>query len=796
MLESSFIQLKSVTNVQRTERGLLANLEHELLRIDVINQGLLRIKISRGGVFDESPSFAIAADPLLLWAEPWHFAFQLDVTSEQATLTTSDLRLTVQLQRFAWKLERTDGSPVLATGIEPGATAYSTLNDAFVLRRSAAPADGILGLGEKSGRQNRRGRDFTMWNLDVLNPNASGEFTKAHPGTDPRSDNTSSEFDPFYVSIPFYYHQDAATGHVGGSFIDNGYRGFYDFTAENHYDIRFECGQYTEYLFAGPDIHSVLSDYTNLTGRMPLPPIWALGYHQCRWKAYSQDDVLALAQKHRDLDIPVDTLWLDINYMDGYRVFTWDGGLFPSPEAFLEQLKADGIRVVTIIDPGVKYDPGYQVFDSGMARDVFCKTEGGDVYIGQVWPGNTAFPDFVNPDGRDWWGELNAKHVQSGLAGIWNDMNEPATGNIPAERMRFGNGEFSHERYHNSYALLMAMGTVQGLTTAMPNLRTFVLSRAGSAGIQRYAANWMGDNFSRWDHMWVSIPMGSGLSLSGQPFVGADIGGFAENTNPELFARWIQYGALTPFARNHNQANQLDQYVFSFGEEVLSIAREAIKLRYRLMPYLYSAFVAASRNAAPIQRPLVFDYQYDPETLNIDDEYLLGRDLLVAPVLEPGATARSVYLPAGEWFDWHTGERHQGQQRIKALAPLDTIPVYAKAGSVIAMWTEAPKSTHGHYPTATELRVFVPSIDGVHMSALTEDDGLTFAANSLQDAFVETLFTVERAGNKLILTGSVVGNGFPEFNRTEFRVSLIGVGVREPVVIQNAGENFTLEFEL
>jgi alpha-glucosidase len=214
------------------------------------------------------------------------------------------------------------------------------------------------------------------------------------------------------------------------------------------------------------------------------------------------------------------------------------------------------------------------------------------------------------------------------------------------------------------------------------------------------------------------------------------------------------------------------------------------------MTNLYSAFVSASRTGAPIQRPLVFDYQYDQETVNLDDEYLLGRQLLVAPVLEPGSKARSVYLPAGEWYDWHTGELHQGGQRIKAQAPLDTIPLYAKVGSVLPMWTDSPKSTHGYYPTAIELRVFVPSTDGVHMSSLTEDDGLTFAATSLQDAFVETLFTLERSGNKLTLTGSVVGNGFPEFHRTEFRINLVGAGVREPIVIQNSGQDFSVEIAL
>ena len=200
----------------------------------------------------------------------------------------------------------------------------------------------------------------------------------------------------------------------------------------------------------------------------------------------------------------------------------------------------------------MKYDPGYWVFDQALERNVLCKTEGGDVYIGQVWPGNTAFPDFVTEEARAWWGELNAAHVQSGLAGIWNDMNEPATGAIPPDAMRFGGGQHSHERYHNQYALLMAMGTTAGLLDAMPDKRTFVLSRAGFAGIQRYAANWMGDNMANWDHLWLSVPMATGFGISGQAFVGADIGGFEGDTNAELFLRWMQYGTLTPFCRNHS----------------------------------------------------------------------------------------------------------------------------------------------------------------------------------------------------------------------------------------------------
>ena len=443
---------------------------------------------------------------------------------------------------------------------------YATLNDAWTVRRRCRREDAIFGLGEKSGRHNRKGRDFTLWNTDVLNPYETLEFTAGKAPDDPRGDRASVEFDPYYVSIPFFYHQTYPAGTMAASFVDNGYRGAYEFSQPEEYRISFRGGQYTEYVFAGPDMPEILEAYTWLTGRAAPPPLWSLGYHQCRWFHYTQDAVEALGQQHRDNDIPCDALWLDIEYMDGYRVFTWNTELFPDPRGMLERLAEQGFRVITIIDPGVKYEPGYPVFDAGLERDVFCRTEGGDIYIGQVWPGNTAFPDFVTEEARTWWGELNAAHVGFGLAGIWNDMNEPATGNIEPRQMHFDHGRYSHERYRNQYALLMAMGTRSGLLAAMPERRTFILSRSGFAGIQRYAANWLGDNQSRWDHLWLSIAMGSGFGISGQPFLGADIGGFQGNSNAELFLRWMQYGTLTPFCRNHSEIGNVDQYAWAWGD--------------------------------------------------------------------------------------------------------------------------------------------------------------------------------------------------------------------------------------
>ncbi|MDQ4503592.1 TIM-barrel domain-containing protein [Sinomonas sp. ASV322] len=799
----NYLRFTRVDAVRETASGLLADLHGEHLRLDIIREDVVRIKISRGGVFDEQPSFAVAADPHSFGA---HFA--VEASDDVVRVRTARLVASLWLDPFRLEVHRPDGSAVVETARDEDGTyhPYATLNDAFTFARRCHPDDAVFGLGEKSGAGNRRGREFTLWNTDVLDPSATGEFTAQAEATDPRADPTSVEFDPYYVSIPFAYHQDASTGKVSASFVDNGYRGTYDFSPADCFRVHFSGGQYTEYVFAGPDMPGILEAYTWLTGRTQLPPIWSLGYHQCRWHRYTQADVEAIAARLRREGLPCDALWLDIEYMDGYRVFTWDGERFPDPEGFMARLDAEGYRLISIVDPGVKAEPGYEVYDDAVQQGVLCRTEGGDIYIGQVWPGNTAFPDFATEEARAWWGELNAHHVQSGLAGIWNDMNEPATGVISPLGMRFGKGEHSHERFHNQYALLMAMGTTQGLLSAMPDKRTFILSRAGSPGIQRYAANWMGDNLANWDHLRVSIPMATGFGISGQAFVGADIGGFFGHTNAELFARWFQYGALTPFCRNHSNIGTRDQYPWSFGPAVLEIVRDALELRYRLLPYLYASFVRAAETGAPVQRPLVFDHQYDPITADIDDEYLFGPDLLVAPVLGPGITSRQVYLPAGHWYEWHSDRLHAGQRHVVAETPMDRIPLYARAGAVIPMWAEAPPSTYGYAPGAVELHVFAPAEDGAHESFLQEDDGLTLAA--ADGARVRTEFAVSRAGRRVTVDAGVTGAGFPGFARGEFVVVLHGAsppaatvdGVKVTVeggrlTIRTSGQPFRLEFE-
>lgn len=792
-----------MTSLERIERGLLLSLGAERFRVEVIRADLLRLKISRAGQFDETPTFA--ADFVL----PLAVDFQIAEGVDTITLRTSALELVVSRDCFGLSLYRADGSVVFEDAVDSTGRAigYLQLNDSFILTRRIARNDAIYGLGEKTGSFDRRGRNFILWNTDVLAPavlplNRLSEADQSLTGE-------STRFDPYYTSIPFFYHCRAtpASAALCGFFLDNGYKANFEFEARDLYRIEFHGGQYTEYVFAGPSMQSVLEGYTFITGRLSPPPLWALGHHQCRWHDYTADDLLRLAREYRERGICCDALWLDIEHMNGYRVFTWDAEKFPDLAGLVAELGARGLRVITIVDPGVKFEPGYPVFDQGLAQNLFCKTETGDVYIGQVWPGRTAFPDFSRAETRAWWGKLNAAHVSKGIAGIWNDMNEPATGEVSPFAMRFDRdgANHPHERFHNQYALLMAMGTHQGLLEAQPEQRTFILSRAGSAGIQRYAAQWLGDSHADWSHLDLSLPMSAGMGVSGQAFIGGDIPGFMASPSAELAARWTQYGALTPFCRFHSHRGELDKYPWSFGPGTEKLARAALALRYRLLPYIYSAFVRASESGAPVQRSFVFDFQHDRQARETEDAYMFGEALLVAPVLKPGCTARHVYLPPGSWLDFHTEERHAGGRFITAAAPLDYIPIFARGGYVIPMLEAAPLSTQHYQAELLELHVIVPDEEGETLSEMQEDDGHSYAFR--RGACLRTQFRVSRRGSRITVSGLSSGAGFAEHRRARLRVVLRGfVGDSAQlngsfVVVQsgrvefgNRGESFELTF--
>jgi len=484
---------------------------------------------------------------------------------------------------------------------------------------------------------------------------------------------------------------------------------------------------------------------------MPMTPLWSLGVQQCRYSYYPESVVEEVVRQYRERDLPLDVIYLDIHYMNGYRVFTFDPSRFPNPQGLIERLGKQGVKTVVIVDPGVKYQPPgpavgpmnaakpelapqdqrYYVFDQGTERNYFQRRRNGQLFIPRVWPGDSVFVDFTLPDARRWWGDLHRAYTDNGVAGIWNDMNEPAdfvdqTGKNQIDVVSYDEGENStHAKNRNVFALLMARATYEGLARLQPGRRPFVVTRAAYAGIQRYSTMWTGDSNSTWDALALNVPMFTTLGLSGEPFVGSDVGGFIGRANGELLVRSYQIGFLAPFFRNHHAIDGYDQEPWRFGKYYEDIIRKYLKLRYQLLPFLYTTLEEAHRTGVPLFRPLMLNYQDDSNTYNLDDQFMIGDDLLVAPIVKPDLTSRLVYLPKGTWYDFWTNKKYDGGTMIRVDAPLETVPIFVRGGAVIPMGPEMRYV--GERPFDPITFAIYPDEKGFASATLYEDDGNSLA---------------------------------------------------------------------
>ncbi len=658
----------------------------------------------------------------------------------------------------------------------PGPTPYIIQRGEWGARcvKALLPGEHLFGFGERTGSMNKRGQRFLLWNTDP------------HRGHD---DATWS----MYASIPFFLSvREQHPPLTYGLFLDSPALTEFDLGATQPDRLAFGVGAgdgaLTYYFFAGNGeeaMQTILARYTALTGRMSQPPRWALGYHQSRWSYYPDSWLRSLAREFRAHQMPCDALWLDIDYMDGYRDFTWHPQRFPDPEGLIAELHEQGFHVVTIVDPGVKQDPTYHAYQQGVRAGYFCKTPGGEVFHGPVWPGMAAFPDFSRAEVRQWWGELHRALLDAGVDGIWNDMNEPSltgyfapdlavpSGSTLAPDARHGVGEetLPHRVMHNAYGLLMSQAAYEGLERLQPDRRPFVLTRSGCAGIQRYAALWTGDNSSTWEHLRLAMPMCLNIGLSGVAFVGVDIGGFWEHCSGELLTRWVQLGALLPFCRNHSAMDTRRQEPWAFGEPFESINRRYLELRYRLLPYLTTLFYEAASTGAPVMRPLFWHYLDDLTAREIEDQFLLGRDLLAAPVYQEGGHTRRLYLPAGEWASFWSGERWQGSAWVEVRAPLDELPLFVRAGAFLPL---GPVMQHtGERPTdPLTLALYVPAADGTGISTLYEDDGGTTDYRSGAFCLRSARFTWKAPGSLAITLEAPQGSYRPQRQHLQLEAHL------------------------
>ncbi len=647
--------------------------------------------------------------------EPWPADMEDDLDGPERRTEQPDEEFAREFEAVMedgqWK---ESAEPNLPLSIEWQQSAESRWQFFFDLQ----PGARCLGLGERHSSLNLRSSSHTLFNTD----------NHVH----------IESMDAMYQSIPFLIVEQGEQ--CFGLFLDSPARQRWtlDPDLEDHASIELLSRRGWQFYCIGPSsLPSIVRAFTTLTGRSKLPPMWALGHQQCRWSYPDQDTVIRIAHEFRKRQIPCDGIVLDIDYMDDYRVFTFSKERFPDFKNLVADLERNNFKVTAIIDPGVKKDSKFFVFTDGKKHDFFCKKADDKIFIGEVWPGQSAFPDFLKQEVRLWWAAQHGFHTENGIAGIWNDMNEPAifkhqepldwsARELPKDEDQLfmqetPEGKLGHYEVRNLYGCMMSRSTHEGLLAMRPNQRPFVLSRSGYAGIQRYAAVWLGDNMSWWHHLARSIPMLLNMGLSGVAFSGVDIGGFGHNCSGELLARWYAVGLFYPYFRNHCWMKGYSQEPWAFGPTVEAYCKKFIETRYRLLPYIYCLFWEYVRTGAPLMRPMSWHYPEDQFAREIDDQFLFGEHLLVAPILEKGRTWRSVYLPAGLWHPFEGGEPLEGGQVHKVMFALDAVPVFVKDGSVVPM-CEVMQSTAEYAQSPITFNCYGTSAKGTFI----EDDGDSF----------------------------------------------------------------------
>lgn len=691
----AFSHLGMVQRVSTSERYVEVHCQAGALRIIPLSRDLFCVRHGSNGEFPNAFSYSVVQRD-----EDWPACpFTVAEDVREIRIATEQLVCVVRREDGGVEFRDADGRVISAESAGVGAA-----GSWVACWRRLHDGERIFGLGEKAAGLDLRGRRYRLWNADPQN------FV---PGAD-----------PLYLDIPFLVglHDDRAYG----LFLDNSAPAVVDVGWEQRDVLSWmvEGGELRYYFMYGPAPAVVLERFTQLTGRMNLPPLWALGFHQSRWSYYPDAEVRRLAETFRRLEIPCDAIYLDIHYMNGYRNFTWHPERFPDPAGLVKYLESLGFRLVTIVDAGIKADPRDPLCQDGLTDGLFLTYPDGRPFKGPVWPGDCFFPDFSSPQARQWFGDQYHSLLELGVAGIWNDMNEPTIisthGEAPPDIVRHdaeGRGG-DHRQYHNVYGMLMARASHDALMRMRPARRPFVLSRSGFAGIQRYALVWTGDNVSSWDSMALTIPMLLNLGLSGVAFAGADVGGFAGDCDGELLVRWTQLAVLTPFFRNHSNLLSRRQEPWAFGEPFTSINRSYIGMRYQFLPALYTAFWQSAQYGWPVMRPMFWETPAVPHSPRWDDQFFCGDHLLVAPVLKPRAVGRDVLLPAGSWYDWWTDEQFEGPAEVRVPAPLEILPLFVRAGAVVPTASVTPHTPPAGWDSLT-LHVFV----GEAQSVLYEDAG-------------------------------------------------------------------------
>ncbi|MCD9573817.1 glycoside hydrolase family 31 protein [Flavobacterium soyae] len=637
-----------------------------ILKVTILRDSLIRFRFTTKGYFSNDFSYAIDKTQL-------HGYNFLELTEEEIYFQIRTSKVKCKIQKADLRLSIYDLNDFLILEDELGfhwEESYEYGGNIVKMSKSSKDGECFYGLGDKATQMNLKGKRVENFATDQY------AYQK--------------EQDPLYKVVPFYIGLHNKQSY--GIFFDNTFRTFFDFCQERRNVTSYwaEGGEMNYYFIYGPQMQDVVTTYTDLTGKPELPPLWVLGYHQCKWSYYPESKVKEITSKFRELKIPCDAIYLDIDYMEGFRCFTWNKNYFPDPKRMVAELAEEGFKTVVIIDPGIKIDKDYWVYKEALEKDYFCKRADGPYMKGKVWPGECNFPDYTNPAVREWWAGLFKELVSEiGVKGVWNDMNEPAVMEVPNKtfpmdvRHFYDGNPCSHRKAHNIYGTQMARATYHGVKRFAYPKRPFVITRSAYSGAQRYTSSWTGDNVATWEHLWIANIQVQRMSISGMGFTGSDIGGFAEQPTGELYARWIQLGVFHPFCRTHSSGDHGNQEPWAFDEEVINITRKFVSLRYQLLPYLYTMFWQYIEEGVPMLKPLVYYDQDDTQTHYRNDEFIFGNQILVCPILEPNAVGRRMYIPRGEWYNYWTNDLFVGGREVWIDTKFDEIPVFVKAGAII-----------------------------------------------------------------------------------------------------------------
>lgn len=740
------VTLDTVTNSQPLHDGIQLQSGPAIVRVTALRDDIIRVRMAPGSELPEDASWAVLS-------EPRSKSVEVQPSSDASTLGFRTAKLDVKIDRNPLRIVIRDLSGEVLCADAVGRPVKFQLGG-FSVYKQMLGGEHYFGLGDKAGSFDRGNQAYTLWNTDI---------------------GPQESTDPLYKSIPFFLVAHGERSY--GIFLDNTWRTWFDFGKQARDAIAFgaEGGPLDYYFIYGPTPKQVVENYAYLTGKPPLPPLWALGFQQSRYSYTPESKLRDIANRLRADRIPSDVVYLDIDYQYKNRPFTVNPQTFPNFPGLVSDLRKQHFHLVNITDLHIAHvaNQGYMPYDTGHEQDQFVKNPDGTEFVGVVWPGPAVFPDFTRAQTRDWWGGLYKEFVQDGVAGFWNDMNEPSVFDGPGKTMPlntvhrieepgFTTRTATHAEIHNVFGLENARATYEGLLKLRPDERPFVLTRATFAGGQRYGFTWTGDNSATWNHLRLATQMVLNLGISGIPFVGADVGGFNGSPPPALLTRWVEQAAFSPFFRDHATKGSLPHEVWNNGPEQEAIRRHYIETRYRLLPYFYALADESSRTGLPLMRPIFLEF---PEIFaptypgfdNLDTEFLLGPDLLIAPPpFGEMVNDYAVSFPPGSWFDFWTGEKMAAQPHAPSIVeianaglgasfpapreihpPLDILPVYVRAGSILPM-EPLIQDTDETPSGPLELRVYPgPQCNGF----IYLDDGHTF--DYQQGKFLRQNFTCQ-----------------------------------------------------